>query len=151
MKGNIKHVWSVLCSGVSIDQNTNNLTLFNIIEQIKISENKLVKVEDENKLAIPLAFSLVTLWRREDHKFTEKVDVGIEVVDPNGLKRKSNLYSFKFTAGMKRMRYQIRWGGIKVTTSGTYKFIVSLKEAKSKRFVSVGEAYLEVEILPSGK
>lgn len=151
MTKNIQHVWSMLCSGVSIDQNTNNLTLFNTIEQIKISEDKLMRAKNENQLAVPFVFNLVTLWRREDSKYSEKADVEIEVVDPSGAKRKSKSYSLEFATGVRRMRFQIQWSGIKVTTSGTYKFVVSLKGEKDKKFIRAGEAYLDIEILPTSK
>ena len=41
---NIQHVWSILASGVSIDQDTNNLSLFNIFDQISIPKNQLIEM-----------------------------------------------------------------------------------------------------------
>lgn len=151
MSRNIQYVWSILCSGVSIDQDTNNLTLFNTIEQIKIPEDKLVSTEDKKGLVIPIGFNLVTMWRRLNSELVEKAEVEVEVIDPSGSKRKSSSYSLEFKEGIRRIRSKVRWGGIKVTTSGTYKFNVSMKEEGGKTFTKVGEVYLDIKILPSKK
>lgn len=153
ISSNIQHAWSILCSGVSIDRQTNNLSLFNIIEQIKIPKNRLVEAEENGvkKLAVPMAFNLVTLWRRVVSDTVEEAEVEISLVDPNGGIRKISEYKLNFPAKIQRIRVPIQWAGIKTDSSGVHIFKISLKENRQKSFKEVGEAYLNIEILPDEK
>jgi len=61
----IKGVWGVLCSMSSVDQQRNNISLFNVIEQFNLpvaffeQQKKLKKT-----LVFPLPFEIVVCWRR---------------------------------------------------------------------------------------
>lgn len=150
----IQYGWSLLCSGVSIDQDTNNLTLFNIIDQVKVSEDKLFKMPTKNgedKPAAPIGFNLITLWRKLDGTAAIKGDVQVELLDPQNIVRQKGNYSVELPEGIERSRSRMQWNGIRVTTSGKYTFRISLKEDNEEKFKKVGEAYLVVEILPSQK
>jgi hypothetical protein len=147
---NLQHGWSILCSGTSVDQDTNNLTLFNIIDQISIPEDKLVKmpgIDGKDKPAAPVGFNLVTLWRKSETKVAASAEVEVELLDPSGTMRQKGDYSVDLPEGITRLRSRMQWNGIRVTTSGTYTFKISLKEAGDDKFRKVGEIYLDIQIL----
>ena len=56
----IEHVWSVLCTNSSIDQSSNNISLFAVIEEVQ----GLVTQPPPPGEAIPLQAQMVTLWTR---------------------------------------------------------------------------------------
>lgn len=149
-KNKIQHIWSILCSGLSVDQQRNNLTLFNIIEQIKIPKNQLVETKDngEKRFAAPIPFNLITLWRRAEADEAQKADVEIRLIDPTGEVRQIGKYELKFDPKIKRFRSISPWAGIKISSSGVYIFKTYIKEEGQKNFREAGMAYLDVEILP---
>jgi|SRR3989344_958263 len=149
-ENNLKHIWSLLCSGVSIDQKRNNLTLYNIFEQIKVPKNHLATIPTQSgeKLpAVPLAFNLVSTWRRIESEKKLRADALIEYTDPSGKIMQKATYPIEMAEGINRFRGDIQWAGIRVTTSGTYTFRISLKNKEDKKFVKIAEVYLDVEIL----
>ncbi len=149
----IQHAWSILCSGVSIDQQRNNLTLFNVIEQIKIPRNQLVEVKEDGqkKIAVPIGFNLVTLWRRFKADKAEKANVEIRLVDPTNKVRQIGKYELNFAPKIERVRSTVPWAGIKISSSGIYTFKLYLKEKEERNFKEAGETFLKVEILPASQ
>src|SRR3989344_355971 len=85
----IKGVWGVLCSMSSVDQQRNNISLFNVIEQFNLpvaffeQQKKLKKT-----LVFPLPFEIVVCWRRvlnigiSDEEIAS--DIKIKTIDPGG-------------------------------------------------------------------
>jgi len=145
----IQHVWSILASGVSVDQESNNLTLFNIIEQIVIPKNKLIEmtvVGGEKKPAVPVVFVFVSHWKKLKDNIAAKAVVKIELLDPMGEMRQKAEYDLELAEKTERLRSRVQWNGVRVTTSGPYTFKISLKEEGEKEFEQVGEAYLKVEL-----
>ncbi len=146
----IQHVWSILASGVSVDQESNNLSLFNVIDQIVIPKNQLVEmpiVTGEKKPAIPIGFVVVSQWRKLQENIDVKGDARIELLDPSGTMRQKAEFTINLPGKIERFRSRVQWGGIRVTTSGTYIFKISLKEEGQDEFVPVGEAYLKIQII----
>lgn len=149
-KKNIQHAWTILSSGVSIDQDSNNLTLFNLIDQVVIPKSHLIEmplVGGEKKPAIPVAFVVVTQWRKLKDGAAVKGEAMVELIDPSGVSRQKAYYSMSFSEKVERFRSRVQWNGVRVTTSGNYTFRVSLKEEEQKEFEPVGEAYLKVELI----
>ena len=149
-KKNIQHVWTILSSGVSVDQDSNNLTLFNIIDQIVIPRNQLVEMTiatGEKKPAAPVGFVLVSQWRKLQDNTDANGEVKVELLDPDGIMRQGAEYQINLPGKIERFRSRVQWGGVRVTTSGMYTFKISLKEEGQDEFVPVGEAYLKIQIV----
>jgi hypothetical protein len=58
----INHIWTVLCSRVITDQQSNNVSLIDVIEQITVAFPE----EQNAPGSIPVNLSLITLWERTD-------------------------------------------------------------------------------------
>src|SRR3989344_3127571 len=76
-------LWGLLCSLSSIDQERNNVSLFNIVEEIGIPQEIF---KQEGKKVIPFVFEIVMLLRRivssavDDREIT--TDIEVALVDP---------------------------------------------------------------------
>lgn len=64
----IHHVWSILCRSSSVDSESNNISIFSVIEQFKLellTDHNPETDEESELVPIPSGLQLVTLWRRE--------------------------------------------------------------------------------------
>ena len=146
---NIQHAWSILCSGVSIDQENNNLSLFNIIEQIRVDKNRLIDIPIKGggtEPALPIRFETISLWRKIKGDVQVNAEVRVELVDPSGTVRQRAGYSIEFPEKIERVRSRLQWDAIRVTSPGIYTFRVLKKESGQKSFKNAGEIYLRVKI-----
>jgi len=141
---NIKHIWTVLCSNSSIDQSTNNVSLFNVIEQITLGLKPNVKINYEEEKGIPINMELVTLWQRLGD--LTSFEQSVEIVDPKGKVLAQNQISFEFPNKVSRSRVGFKLIGLKVTGAGEYVFRVSVKEKGKARFEQVQETPLDIRM-----
>ena len=78
----IDHIWSLLCGKSSTDRETNNLSLFDVIEQI----NLLGPVpEPGQQTLLPMPFELISLWSRSDPTHAEESTARIKLLAPNSV------------------------------------------------------------------
>ena len=67
----IEHIWTVLCSHVITSRETNNVSLIDVTEELRLDVSKEGNKESTDQSLIPLPFRLilVSLWSRiEDDK-----------------------------------------------------------------------------------
>lgn len=76
----IDHVWSILCGKSTTDRETNNLSLFEVIEQINVLGPL---PEPAAKMALPMPFELVSLWCRANPGEPEESTARIKLLAPN--------------------------------------------------------------------
>lgn len=151
MKNNkLKLLWILACNSSSVDQRTNSLSLFNIMEQINVGVDPKNKDSFPSKegVFVPIPFEIVALVS----KFTEDVDkdfvfsAKISSIDPNGKVLGENPFEVNIEKGKKRMRLNIKTNGLKVTIGGEYLFRLSIKAKGEKEYVELGEFPVEVVI-----
>lgn len=148
----IKHAWSILCSGFSIDRSSNNATLFNVIEQINVPRSNLIKVSssDKDEVAIPIDISLVSSWHKIG-TISVSADIRVEISDPVGNKRELENYHVDMPDDVHRVRLLASWQGIRASVSGKYVFSLFVREMDSDDFVKDGEVSVDVHILDEDK
>ena len=59
------YLWGLLCSGHAVDRDTNNLSVFNTIEELQATVLTPVPAAEAGG-GLPVPFELVTLWRRSN-------------------------------------------------------------------------------------
>lgn len=139
----VSYIGSIFCNFSVIDQETNNLSVFNIIEEINIPSSALKESVDKNLKdtikVIPMVVELITLWRKLIPSEEVNGRTKVELIDPEKkvLQIIDNQLSIK--SEHKTLRNRIRMSGIKVSKSGEYKFRVSASEN--------GQEYIEVGFL----
>jgi len=141
--------WSILCSNSLVDVDSNNLSLFNIIEQINLNiELKSDKKFDEKAGDIfPLNMVLVSRFRKtipEDEPI--EVDVKIDFVSPDKELLGSFSQSFELGSGIDNIRLRSGIQGLKLTKSGMYNFVIFLKEQSEEKFDAVYSLPLKVTL-----
>ncbi|MFB6212469.1 MAG: hypothetical protein ABEI53_01470, partial [Candidatus Magasanikbacteria bacterium] len=65
----MNHIWSVLCNKTLVDQDTNNISLIDVVEKIDLAGplEEIEEVTEGNKKAeIGVDFQLVSFWFRAD-------------------------------------------------------------------------------------
>ncbi len=146
----IDHQWTILCGSSSVDQQTNNISLFNIIEQLSLNikrENweKALKEKKEGFLA-RTQFEIVTLWEKEDLEDEISAEVEVRLVDPKGNVLHKQPYQLSFAKQVKRHRQRLTWSGMKLTQAGVYIFSINIKYPNATQFEEVGTVKLLVNI-----
>ena len=140
----IKVVWTVLCSQSVIDQTTNNISLFQVLEEVQLDIKK--KTDKEKQLIqIPFAFQWVTLWENmRDKKSTSSVkDI---VVSPTGKTVfESKEYEINLLA-RKRHRFIRTFAGLPLEESGRYEFRTQLRAKEENVWTDAASVPLQVVI-----
>lgn len=138
----MKHIWSLLCEKVIVDSETNNLTLFNTLEQVALTIPAADFKEGVKKGAVAAFPSeVVSLWSRDasDTQSKEEINLLIEVYDPENAKIGEHQRKIDIAEGIKRIRTRTYMGGVKITKNGTYLF-------KVKQILSDGNVETAAEI-----
>lgn len=145
-KRNFAHLWSILCTASSVDNKNNNVSLFNVIEQVQVTKDPLAKKSGpkQDRIFVPMRLELVTLWEkiRSDENAAGTVEVHFE--DPSG----ELLQKFRYELSMpkNRLRNLTAIDGFFVTQEGRYVFKVKAKSSNEDAFQDVGEVPLQVGI-----
>ncbi|MDO8570675.1 MAG: hypothetical protein Q7R97_03775 [Candidatus Daviesbacteria bacterium] len=141
----INHIWSVLCQKSSVDQQSNNVSLFDVFEALEVGINPdtNIKISDNPEFNIPVQYQVVSLWTCTDNKKSEG-QIRITLVNPEGKERILVNSDLKFLIGKKRMRSINQIQGLPVNISGDYHFIVELKQ--EEKFQKVADLPLEVKL-----
>ncbi len=140
----MKNIWSIICERSSIDSQTNLLSLFNCIEEVKLEIDK-TKMPKSDKLVIPVNFQLISLWVIEDYTKENTSEIKIEFIDPRGKVLNEFLNTLKAKKGEKRLRSIINIQGVQITEGGRYYYRISQK--KNKKFEVASESPLDINLL----
>lgn len=117
----IEAIWGVLCGGSSIDQTTNNISLYNVLERLTLTKGK--NPSPSGPHAIPLQYEYIVLLQRPD-PVTSKATypLTLRLRDPKGMTISEAPLPVVFDAGKKRMRIRLQNNAFGVTTAGEYRF-----------------------------
>jgi hypothetical protein len=135
-------VWTVVCSKTSTDRDTNNISLFEVLEQL----NGQVPPEQAGQQGL-LAFSLevVSLWIRSDANVPERGTGRLVHVDADA----SEYPPVEFTVDLtehKRMRTLVQIGGLRVRRSGTHVMRIDFQHGEEP-WATVAAVPLDVNLV----
>jgi hypothetical protein len=116
----INHIWTVLCTRTITDKETNNISLFNVIEQVT------VKDEPKPNGVLQLPFEICSLWVRSDPTLPEQGLVRILYSEPSGNSKQMVEYPVDLR-NHERSRNVIKVSGIPISDPGRHFFRVELK------------------------
>lgn len=141
----IKHIWSVLCQKSSVDQQSNNVSLFDVFEALEVGIKPAtnIKTSDNPEFNIPIQYQIVSLWTINDAKNNEG-EVRITLINPDGKEKILVSSDLRFLADKRRLRSINQIQGLPVNKSGDYHFIVELKQ--EEKFQKVADLPLEVKL-----
>lgn len=138
----ISHVWSVLCSQSVTDAQTNNVSLFNVIEQLRVT---IKDIPEGSVLFLRMPLEIMTLWERGEHDQGASGQATVDVMDATG-KRLGGSEMVVDVSKAHRCRSRLVLNGIPITTSGRYVLQVALREEGDDHSRVVTEIPLEVTV-----
>ncbi len=137
----MKNIWSIICEKSSIDSQTNLLSLFNCIEEVKLVIDK-TKIPKGDKLVIPTNLQLISFWIIENFTKANLTEIKVEFIDPKGKKLNEFVNILKTKKGEKRLRSVTNIQGLPITESGRYYYKISQK--KGNKFEVVSELPIDI-------
>lgn len=150
-KNIIEHVWSVVCSSSSVDRETNNISLFNLIEKLtfNIPTTVLEKVKREEKrsIAFPIEFEVVSRFRRSEAKEGFAFDYRLRVLNAEsriifaGQEQKIALKE-----GIDNIRIRNQFKNIPIQKTGIYKIVIEIRNVGETTFRSVYSIPLDIVV-----
>ena len=133
----IKCVWGIICSLTSTDENSKNISLFNIIEQFNLPQVFFDQQKKESKLFLyPIPHQVVLFWKRtlnldiSDEKIS--VEIVLKAIDPSGKIIQEILQPFELPQGCSSLKLVIQMAGLIATAYGDYSYRVELKLPESE-------------------
>jgi hypothetical protein len=136
----IEHIWSVLCARSATDRETNNLSLFEILEQVNI----LGPLPDPGaNAAFPMQYEVVSLWARANSAEAEESRGRIKLIAPSGAQVFAQEFPVNLSENL-RMRTQLRSMGFPLLGPGRYRFEVEIQRA-NENWETVARIPLQVE------
>ena len=86
----MKAIWAILCKNVIVDQQSNNVSLIEVIDEFTIPVPPPVNLpEIDGEPGILLDVSLVVLWARSHRDTPEKAQSRTSIVTPDGTEARS--------------------------------------------------------------
>lgn len=132
-----EHLFTIVAAGHSVDVQTNNLTLFKVIERIGAP-------------ALPVTVNeldIITLWRRAADEEGVQYVHGLRLVNPDGEEIASFDRPFVFERPRQRMLMTL--ANIPFQNTGTHRFEVYIRRSDTTEWGSRVASYpIEVEGLP---
>jgi hypothetical protein len=135
------HIWSVLCSRVVIDKETNQANLMGTVDGLTVELAAPLPQAGGLPLFVPFGMDLVSLWERSDKE--ETATFRCRLTAPNGVVLGNAIERIDLSAGP-RVRSIVRIESFLLAGEGIFHFTVSLK--KGERWVRVARLPLEITI-----
>jgi len=134
----IRHVWTVLCSSASIDRDTNNISLFEVIEQLN------VQGDVREPVIVPRPFEIVSLWTRIPLDQPARREARYRLRTPGGrdipvVTQELDLRQYR------RLRTRSRLPALPVDQAGLYSFVVEYRE-QDRDWSPAAEVPLDVQV-----
>ena len=125
----IEHIWTVPCLSSVTDQETNTISLQNVLEQLNF-EYEIPNTIDKKpaQISIPINMELVTLWMKSITESDITADVATRFIDPQGQELMQFEHTLTIPNTHQRMRFRVKIKGLQITTNGTYVFEIKIKE-----------------------
>jgi len=157
----LKVTWAILCERSVVDGDTNNLSLFNVIEEVIVAstppqappagESLSEGVSEPGPRYLGLAagsFELVTLWARSTQEAPERGCGRVRLIFPAGESHLGPEYEVDLTRYL-RLRHRMRISGLPIRGEGNYRFVTDGR-GDSGEWAEMFEVPLRVVIQTEG-
>jgi hypothetical protein len=134
-------IWAILCERAVIDRDTNNASLFNVIEEMQIPAQPPLDLSQMNIPTgiFPAMFELMVLWVRSNLEIPERgrgrvlliVPGATDATGPGGTDALQQGFEVDLTQFL-RVRTRLRFPGLPAGDTGIYRFVVQGKAGDSE-------------------
>lgn len=136
----IKHYWTLLCQSSIINQETNNISLIEIAEQLNIIEEKF-----NNQIKIPL--EIISFWIKDDKNIEEICKIEFSFVDSDENVIEKFSHDLVVPKGKDRMRFRMRVA-LPLSLKRGYRYLITrVYNNQSKVFETVGKTPILFEVV----
>jgi hypothetical protein len=129
----LKHRFASLSLGASVDQQTGNLSIFELVEEIR---------SPQVPMQLQALVIALVLERKEPGDFQGKIL--IHLFTPDGKQAMVGSGELRMPAEQRKMRAVFRFGGFPITAFGPHRFVLSWLNSTGAK---VGEAILDFEVI----
>ena len=120
----IKHTWSVLCESASIDNESNKVSIFNVLDGLTVLG------DPEQVNGIPVTFEMISSWERSKEEPCEG-SMRVYQLKPSG--EKTSYLEFGIDLSKSHFhRTRIKFNGLPLAGPGRYVICVEYKEGDGK-------------------
>jgi hypothetical protein len=142
-----QHLWTILCSKVTEDRTTNNLSIIDIIEEIGLSTSDpdIDVTKLPGPVVVPISCTVVSNFVRSDRNVGEKTSAKIRFVGPTGGPPLFEAAVEVDLTTFLRRRCLVSLQGLPLEKSGPHRIEVQL-ETTANEFATVMELPIEVSI-----
>jgi hypothetical protein len=145
------HVWSVLCSQSITNKDTNNISLIEILEQLKVNLELLSPdgtpappdVHLKTVPILPIVMNVVSFWVRSDDDSPEVSYGRLSLKTPSGQERLISNFRIELEK-FQQNRTINKMVGFPVSESGKFLFLVDLGTSPTGNWSRVAEIPLRV-------
>ena len=139
----IDHVWSVLCSKTVTDKESNNVSLFNVTEQLNVEEDKFPST-------VAIELEIASLWARARLEEPASGYARIRLLSADGSEDiKAQEYYLDLTEH-RRLRTRTHLQGIPVKSLGVLHFQIEMRSDTSEEWKTMARIPLEISIREGG-
>lgn len=122
----MKVIWAILCQNSVIDGDTNNVSLFNVVEELTLPAPP-PEAPRGRQLTVGLTlaplFQLVVLWTRSNQEVPEQARGRVRLLLPNDQEAVNQEFEVDLTQYL-RLRNRINIAAFPVGPEGIYRFVV---------------------------
>jgi hypothetical protein len=137
----IEHVWTVICSRVVVDQESNNLSIQNVLERVTIPGEPIPET------LVPMPFEVVTMLTRADREEPVRGSMRMQMLFPSGKvfdTREADIAMTRHTT----YRVRNRFSGLPIAEAGRHVFTVELRNAGEEQWRQVAAVPLMILLKP---
>jgi len=138
----IRHLWSVLCLRCITDQDTNSLSLIEVLEEITLTGPLLGEGQTATS---PFPIYLVSLWMRDPEDQPVDGAARLQFLSPLG----DVIRSFEHPVELlekPRLRTRANIANLPFSQSGTYSFRLQVREQETEEWRTVATLPLWVKV-----
>ena len=118
----MKTNWAVIAENSAIDRDTNNISLFNVIEEVHIPEPPEPRDDGDQLSVVALRFVFVALFARSEAGTGEKKEVRLTIALPDGKVAETGLTFEIDLDTADRTRIRINGSTLPLAGKGEYRF-----------------------------
>ena len=129
----LKVQFAALSFGASVDQQTGNLSVFEILEELRVPQLPV---------QLPSAVISLVLEKKNPEAFAGKML--IHFLTPDGTQRVVGNGDLSVPAEQRRMKAVFRFGGFPIQAMGSHRFVLSVVDPSNKK---VAEAVMDFTVV----
>ena len=143
----VQCVWGLVCGLSSIDQENNNISLFNVIDEIGIPKNNFSKKNDIKKVLFN--HEIIFLCRRslslaiDNSQFN--CDYKVKLFDSSGSVIQEIVAPLIFEKNKRNMRLRVRFNVLLFTAPGDYVYTIEIQKSDKTNFQKEFEIPFEIK------